>query len=107
MAEDKRSSMKIALDWLGGICAFLTVATYVVLVINAKWPFLTDELINLFNVIKTWAPLIVVGIVGLEFTAGKGLVVQLIFIVMCAVVVISMFFPETWESVVGIINHNS
>ncbi|MBQ7452816.1 MAG: hypothetical protein IJS68_00930 [Clostridia bacterium] len=103
MAEDKRSSMKIALDWLGGICAFLTVAAYVVLVINAKWPFLTDELLNIFNVVRTWAPLIVVGIVGLEFTSGKGFAVQLVFIIMCAIVVLSMFFPETWENVVGII----
>ena len=29
MAEEKNSGMKLALDWLGGICAFLTVIVYV------------------------------------------------------------------------------
>ncbi|MBQ7579216.1 MAG: hypothetical protein IJT25_01650, partial [Clostridia bacterium] len=72
MGEEKeRSGMKLALDWLGGICAFLTVVVFVMLVIHAKWAYLPDEVLNVLLVIKTWEPLVVVGITGLEFTSGK------------------------------------
>ncbi len=102
MAEEK-SGMKIALDWIGGIAAFLTVIVYVLLIIHAKWAFLPDAVYNVLAVIRTWAPLAVVGIVGLEFTSGKSIIFKILFLLLCAVIIISMFFPETWEKVVGLI----
>lgn len=106
MAEEK-SGMKIALDWLGGIAAFLTVVVYVLLIIHAKWAFLPDSVYNVLAVIKTWAPLIIVGITGLEFTSGKSIFFKILFLLLCAIIVVSMFFPETWEKVVGLVNTNS
>ena len=104
MAEEKNSGMKLALDWLGGICAFLTVVVYVLLIIHAKWAFLPDSMYNILMVCKTWAPLVVVAITGLEFTSIRSIVFKILFLVLCAVVVLSMFFPETWEQIVGIVN---
>ena len=48
--SEERSGMKIALDWLGGIAAFLTVVVYVLLLIHAKWAYLPD---SVYNEVKT------------------------------------------------------
>lgn len=91
------------LNWIGGVAAFLTVAVYVVLIIHAKWAFLPEQVLNILAIVKVWAPLIVVGIVGLEFVQDKSFILKLLFLILCAVVVLSMFFPSTWEDIVGII----
>jgi len=103
MSEEK-SQMKKTLDLLGGIAAFLTVAVYAVLIIHSNWNFLPESLLNVLLVCRTWAPLVVVVITGLEFTRGKSFIFKLLFYALVAVVVVSMFFPETWNEFVGIVN---
>lgn len=104
--SDKENGLKYLWDWLGGICAFLTVVVYALLLIHSNWAFLPDSLYNILVVVKVWAPLVVVVIAGLEFTSNKGFIVKLIFLVFVAAVVVSMFFPETWNQFVGMINAN-
>ena len=104
MSDKEQTGLKPLLDLLGGICAFLTVAVYAVLIINANWAFLPESIFNVLTVAKVWAPLIVVVITGLEFTRGKSLITKLIFYALVACVVISMFFPDTWAEFVGIVN---
>ncbi len=101
---EKKSVLKTFLDWLGGICAFITVIVYGVLIIHANWNFIPGDFLNFLAILRTWAPLIVVAITGLEFTQGKSLIVRIIFYCLVAVVVISMFFPETWTQFVGYVN---
>jgi len=101
---EEKSKLKKALDILGGICAFLTVAVYALLVIDANWPFLSETLYNVLVVCKTWAPLVVVAITGLEFTRGRSFIFRIIFYAIVAVVVVSMFFPSTWGEFVGMVN---
>lgn len=96
--------MKKILDWVGGVAAFLTAAVYIVLIIHGNWAFLPEAVYNVLVVVRTWAPLVVVAIVGLEFVSDKPFIVKLIFYVMVAGVVIFMFFPNTWEGFVGIVN---
>ena len=104
MSDNKeKSGMKLALDWLGGICAFLTVAVFVMLVIHAQWAYLPTDVYNVLSVIKIWAPLVVVAITGLEFTSGRSIIFKILFLILLAVVVISMFFPATWQQIVGLI----
>jgi len=103
MSENK-SGLKKILDVLGGICAFLTIAVYVLLLIDANWAFLPDSIYNILVVCRTWAPLVVVVIVGLEFTRGKSFITKLIFYILLAAVIVSMFFPDTWNDFVGLIN---
>ena len=102
----RESALKPVLDWLGGICAFLTVAVYALLLANASWSFLPEWLYNIFVVCKTWAPLVVVAITGFEFTREKNFLIRLLFLLMLAAVVAGMFFPETWNKFVGIVNKN-
>ncbi|MBO4570020.1 MAG: hypothetical protein J5689_02270 [Clostridia bacterium] len=104
MAEHKEGAWGSVLDWLGGIAAFLTLVVFAVLAINAHWDFLGDGVIyNILVVVKTWAPLTVVAITALEFCSGKSVLFKIIFVLIGAIVVVSMFFPETWEKVIGII----
>lgn len=96
--------MKKILNWIGGVAAFLTVAVYILLIVHGNWAFLPEGVYNVLMVIKAWAPLIVVAIVGLEFVSDKPFIVKLLFYVMVAGVVIFMFFPDTWQGFVGVIN---
>ena len=102
--EKKYDALEIFLDWLGGICAFLTVAVYGVLIIHANWNFIPNNILNILNVIKVWAPLVVVAITGLEFTRGKSLIIRLLFYLLIAIVVVFMFFPATWTEFVTFVN---
>ena len=105
MTEAQDNSKKL-LDWLGMGAAIITVIAYLVLVINAQWPFLNEELSWLYNiliVVRNYAPLIVVGIVGLEFVTKRSILVRVLYYVAIALIVISMFFPSTWQNLVGLI----
>lgn len=102
--ENKNQGWKPLLDILGGTCAFLTVAVYAVLLIHSNWAFLPDSLYNVLAVCKIWAPLIVVAITGLEYTSGKSLLLRILFLALLAAVVVSMFFPDTWDQFVGLVN---
>ncbi len=101
----KNEGLKTLLDIIGGIAAFLTVFVYLALIIAGQgWFTLPAAVLNILNVCKTWAPLVVVGITGLEFVSNKNLIVKLLFLVALAGVVVFMFFPDTWTQFVGIVN---
>lgn len=108
MTEAQENSKKF-LDWLGMGSAIITVIAYLLLAINAQWPFLNDIvwLYNTLTVIRTYAPLIVVGIVGLEFVSKRNLLIRVLYYAAVALIVISMFFPSTWENLVGLIEHKA
>ena len=104
MTEAQENSKKF-LDILGMGAAIVTVIAYLMLVINAQWPFLQDAvwLYNILVVIQTYAPLVVVAIVGLEFVSKRSLLIRVIYYAAVALIVISMFFPATWQHLVGLI----
>lgn len=105
MTEAQDNSKKF-FDWLGMGAAIITVIAYLILVINAQWPFLGEEtawLYNILVVIRNYAPLVVVAIVGLEFISKRNTLVRVIYYAAIALIVISMFFPSTWQNLVGLI----
>lgn len=108
MTEAQEKSKKF-LDGLGMGCAIITVIAYLLLVINAQWPFLNDIvwLYNALNIIHNYAPLVVVAIVGLEFVSKRNILVRVLYYAAVALIVISMFFPATWENLVGLITSKS
>lgn len=105
MVDNGKEVKKQILDCIGGICAAVTVLTYLVLCIHAQWPFIdeTTTLYKVLLVIRTWAPLIVVGISAWEFVSTKSLLWRIIFYVAVGLVVICMFFPNTWNQFVGLV----
>lgn len=106
MVDNGKEVRKQILSAIGCIAAAITILTYLVLCIHSQWNFIdeTSTLYNLLLVIKTWAPLIVVGICGWEFVADKGLLWRIVFYVSVALIVIFMFFPSTWSQFVGIVD---
>ena len=101
----KSEGLKAILNMIGGIAAFLTVFVYLALIIAGQgWFTLPATVTNILEVCRTWAPLVVVAITGLEFVSNKNLIIKLLFLVALAGVVIFMFFPATWSEFVGLVN---
>ena len=106
MVDNSKEVRKQILSCIGSIAAAITIVTYLILAINSTWTFIDGSsfIYNVLMVIRTWAPLVVVGITGLEFVSDKGLLFRFVFYVAIALVVIFMFFPSTWTGFVGIVN---
>jgi len=106
MVDNSKEVRKQILDCIGGIAAALTIVTYLVLCIDAQWAFIPKDttFYNVLLIIKTWAPLIVVGITGWEFVSDKNFLWRIIFYIAVALVVIFMFFPGTWSQFVGLVD---
>lgn len=83
-------------DFLGEICAVLTIILYAFLFINNNFKFLEDEnILGILNVVRTYAAMVVVIIVGLEFSVKRNFLFFLLFCALAAVTVVFSFFPES------------
>lgn len=105
MVDNSKEVRKQIFDVIGCIAAVVTVLTYLVLCINSTWEFIPQGsfIFKVLAVIRTYAPLVVVAIVGLEFFATKHIVWRIIYYIILALVIIFMFFPATWSGFVGLI----
>ena len=103
MVDNSKEVRKQILDVVGCIAAVVTVLAYLALCIDATWKFIPDAsfIMNVLVSIKTWAPLVVVAVVGAEHFAEKHVVIRFGFYAMIAIVVLFMFFPNTWSQFVG------
>ncbi len=106
MVDNSKEVRKQILSCIGSIAAAITIVTYLILAINSTWTFIdgTSFIYNVLMVIRTWAPLIVVGITGLEFVSNKNLIVRVVFYVAIALVVVFLCLPDAWSDFVGIVN---
>lgn len=106
MVDNAKEVRKQILDVIGMIAAVLTIVAYVVLCIDSQWSFIDNGtfVYSILKVVQTYAPLVVVGIVGLEFVSTKSLLVKIVFYVAIALVVVCMFFPGTWSNFVGLVD---
>lgn len=106
MVDNSKSVRKQVFDFISCFAAIITIIAYVILCINAQWPFLGDAptVYNILVVIEQYAPLVVVALVGIEFVADKNIVLRIICYVAIALVVVCMFFPSTWSNFVGLIS---
>lgn len=97
--SEKNNGMEKFLDVVGEILAFLTIALYAVLIINATWTFIPQgTFFNILLAAKTYASLAVVVVVGLEAVVKRGFLIKLLFFALLAVVIIFQFFPGTWAN---------
>ena len=107
MVDNSREVRKQIFDVLGGLAAVVTLFAYIVLIINANWTFIPENatfVMSVLQVIKTWGALAVCAITVGEYVSDKNIVVRCIFYGLIALVVISMFFPDTMTKFVGIVN---
>ena len=87
-------------DWLGEVLAFVTLAVYAIWLLNAQFVFIQNEkILYVLELIRLWAPMLLMGVVAMEFAMNRKLFTRIIVYVMLALVVILMFFPGTWETI--------
>ena len=93
------------LGLLAETIAFFTIILYLVLLINANWPFIDNvSIMNILNVLKFYAPLALLLVVGLQVTSRQPFLVRIIFYCAIALIIVFQFFPSTWSNFIGILN---
>ena len=91
-------------DILGEILAILLVLTFLVSVADATFHFITDAtVLAVLTAIRTYGALALVAVVGMEAMCKCGFVLRVIFYVAVAIIVIFMFFPGTYNYLIGLI----
>jgi len=101
--KEFRESLEKVFDVLGEILAFLTAVVWVLVIIDQNFHFLPAEVGNIFNVSKTWLLLGLVGIVGLEATIKRNIIIRIFFYLILAILIIFHCFPGTYEYLIGLV----
>ena len=101
--DDRRSSTTELLDFLGRLIAVVMILRYGALIVENYYPFLPTEGIipELFTYIGMYAPMALMVIVGLEAVWDKSDLLKLVFLVICAAIVIFSFFPDVWQTILN------
>ncbi|MFA5007458.1 MAG: hypothetical protein WC509_08375 [Candidatus Izemoplasmatales bacterium] len=96
--------MKKFWNVLGQILGFLTIVLYAFLYTDAQFGFgLPAHIMGYLTLAQQFAALAVAAIVGMEFVSGKKLFV-FIYVLILAIVVIFMFFPDLGNQLVALLN---
>ena len=91
-------------DIIGEILAVVMVLVYALLIINANFSFIPEgTFMNILEILRTYGSLLLVAVVGLEAISKRNIVFQIIFLALLALIVVLMFFPGTYENLIGII----
>ncbi|MBQ7977467.1 MAG: hypothetical protein IJ301_02590 [Clostridia bacterium] len=92
-------------DAANKILAFVVLLAYVLFAINANWTFIDNTtIIEIINAIMRYGPLVICGLVMIEFAIKRNLIIQIIVYAIIAVAVIFQFFPDTFAAMVTQIN---
>lgn len=103
--EKKERLISRILDIVGEVLAVLLVLVWILLLANAQWKFIDSVpvLLKILNCIKDYGGLLLMAIVGLEAMSKRNIVFRIIFLVLLAVIVVFLFFPGTYERLIGLI----
>ena len=101
--KEFRNSMEKVLDVLGEILAFLTAVVWVLVIINQNFNFLPEKVANILMVAKSWALLVLVGVVGLEATIKRNILIRIIFYLLLATLIIFHCFPGTYDYLINLV----
>ena len=58
---------------------------------------------NILEIARTYGSLLLVAVVGLEAMSKRNLVFQIIFLAMLAIIVIFLFFPDTYSNLINLV----
>lgn len=92
-------------DIVGQILAVVLVVVYALMIIDANYPFIANVpwLYNACKVLMNYGSIVLIAIVGLEAMIKRNIVFFIIFAAMLALIVIFLFFPGTYENLLGFI----
>ncbi|NCB48651.1 MAG: hypothetical protein EOM55_03425 [Clostridia bacterium] len=107
MSDAEEKSTKNLLAGLGGLVAVLMIARYTCLIVQTYVPFLPDSgfIVEAINYIGLYAPMVLMILVGLSAVWDKSSILKLVFLIVCAAIVIFTFFPDVKtqiESAIGV-----
>ncbi len=89
-------------DILGEILAVLLVVTYALLIVNASFQFITNTtVLFVLDILRTYGSLALIGIVGMEAMCKRNIIFRIAFLALCAVIVVFLFFPATYDNLIG------
>lgn len=91
-------------DVLGEIIAIVMVLVYALWIINLNFNFLPVEVVNVLAIVKEYGLLVLVAVVGLEAMSKRNFILRVIFYALVALIVIFLFFPGTYASLIGMVN---
>ncbi len=92
-------------DILNKVLAFVVLLAYALFAINANWTFINNEtFMTILEYIMYYGPLLICGLVMVEFAIKRNLIIQIVVYAIIAVVVIFQFFPDTFNSIADTIN---
>ena len=92
------------LGLLAETIAFFTIVLFLVLLINANWAFITNPgIMNVLNILKFYAPLALLLVVGLQVTSRQPFFIRIIFYSAIALLIVFQFFPGTWNNFIQLV----
>lgn len=91
-------------DILGEILAVVLVVIYALLIINATFNFIpAGTFLSILEIIRTYGSLALIVIVGFEAMAERHFIFKIIFLALLAIIIVFMFFPETYVEFINVI----
>ncbi|MGN0823096.1 MAG: hypothetical protein ACI4NG_04920 [Candidatus Gallimonas sp.] len=90
-------------DILGEILAVLLVVVYALWIINLNFDFLPEKVLYAVTLIKEYGLLLLVAVVGMEAMSKRNLIFRIIFYLFVALIVVFMFFPDTYASILNFV----
>jgi hypothetical protein len=103
MSKDFRMQLEKVFDALGEIIAFVAVVIYALIILNGNFNFLPETVAKVFSVAWAWIGLLLIAVTGLECTIKRNIIIRLVFYVLLAVIIIFMFFPKTYDYLIGFV----
>ncbi len=99
MGKEFRLKLEKVFDVIGEILAFVIAVVWVVSLLNANFHFYDniEWLVATVEVIRNFALLALVIVVGLEATIKRNFIIRIFFYLLVAVLIIFHFFPDTYE----------
>lgn len=92
------------LGLLAETIAFFTIVLFLVLLINANWAFISNPgIMNVLNILKFYAPLALLLVVGLQVTSRQPFFIRIIFYSAIALIIVFQFFPGTWNNFIQLV----
>ena len=91
-------------DVLGEILAVIFILSFAFMILNATFGWIQDPtVLQIFDYVRNFGALLIAGVVGLEAISKRNIVIQIIFIAIMAIIVIFLFFPGTYQNLIGLI----
>lgn len=103
-----KETLSKILDVIGKILAIVFVLVFALMIIDASFPFISKvpTLYNVLAIIWQYGALLLAVITGLEALVKHNFIFVILFLVVVALIVIFMFFPGTYENLIGLIKKN-